>query len=333
MKKSEQWPSQESAWFGGPGISFCTVFFVLLTGVGMSFLRADESDTKMAVVGYLPEYRVDQVSSEALKPLTDLVYFGLNLPEDGRLQDTVVAPGVLKKLNEIKKTADCRLLVSVGGWGRSAGFPTLAANEKLRREFVKDLFAYCRKNGFAGVDLDWEHPASAKELAAYQLLLINTKKIFGPAGLLVTVAQAGWQDLGEAAYQAVDRVHLMSYDHDYPHATFAKSTKDVERLLDWGCPPSKIAMGVPFYGRNRERGALSYRDLVKDKTPDPDLDELDGYAFNGRSTMLRKVAYVRKKRLAGLMIWEVGHDDGRKEISLLQTITRAIDEKPIANPQ
>ena len=37
------------------------------------------------VAGYLPEYRVAGVSPERLAPITDLIYFGLTPPADGRL--------------------------------------------------------------------------------------------------------------------------------------------------------------------------------------------------------------------------------------------------------
>ena len=294
---------------------------------------ADDGQGQFVVAAYLPHYRVAQVAPESLKPLTDLIYFGLTPPAGGRLAETPVAPTVLKKLQEIKRVTGCRLLLCVGGWNRSEGFATLAFRENLRKQLVAELLAFCRNNKFDGIDFDWEHPKGLEELAAYQALLANARKSFGPPGLLVTVAQASWQNLGKPAYNTVDRVHLMSYDHDYPQATLEKTSKDVERLIGWGCPPGKVAMGLPFYGRNKARESHPYRQLVANRRPTPNRDEINGYAFNGPSTLARKIRHARQRKLAGIMIWEAGQDDPREEFSLLKVIGRQAGKGSPASPR
>ena len=277
-------------------------------------------EPQFAVVGYLPEYRVESIDAERLRAVTDLVYFGLVPSADGELPSPPVKPDVLRKLHEFKRAADCRLLICVGGAGRSAGFARLATNDAARRRFINSLLAACRSHGFDGVDYDWEHPQDAAETAAYVRLLAETRAAFQKPQLLVTVAQAAWQDLGKPAYAAVDRVHLMSYDHDFPQATLEKSKADVDRLIRWGCPPEKIVLGVPFYGRNRRRRARTYRELISTRRPAADLDQLDGYAFNGRTTIQAKIDLALDRRLGGLMIWELGQDAVNKEQSLLRAI-------------
>ena len=294
---------------------------------------ADDRQDQFVVAGYLPHYRVAQVAPESLKPLTDLIYFGLTPPAGGRLAEAPVAPAILEKLQEIKRITGCRLLICVGGWNRSEGFSRVASKASLRKQLVLDLLSFCRNNRFDGIDFDWEHPQGPEELAAYQALLASTRKSFGPAGLLVTVAQASWQNLGKPAYNTVDRVHLMSYDHDYPQATLEKSRKDVTRLISWGCPPDKVTLGLPFYGRNKARESHTYRQLVANRRPPPDRDEINGYAFNGPATILQKIRHVRQRKLAGIMIWEAGQDDPRKEFSLLGTIGRQFGGGSPASPR
>ena len=280
--------------------------------------------TPFAVIGYLPEYRIAAVSAQYCTPITDLIYFGLTPPADGKLPDTPIPPATLQKLHQIKRAAKCRLLVSIGGWNRSAGFPSLATDDTVRQRFVAELLTYCRNNSFDGVDYDWEHPKDKIELKAYQQLLADTKAAFGPEQLLVTVAQAEWQDLGPAVYSTVDRVHLMSYDHDFPQATFDKAKTDLERLLGWGCPAPKIALGLPFYGRDKTREAQTYSALVAGRPPDPNADIIDGFSFNNKATMAKKVNLALKQNLAGVMIWELGQDAAAKEASLLTAITDQI---------
>jgi chitinase len=310
----------------------------LIIGASFHFTSSIHADTgkeqdQFVVAGYLPHYRVTTATPESLKPLTDLIYFGLTPPAGGRLDKEPVSPAILQKLQEIKRLNGCRLLLCVGGWNRSEGFSKVTLREGARKQLVKELLAFCRENGFDGVDFDWEHPRGAQELASYQALLTDARESFNPAGLLVTVAQASWQDLGARAYRAVDRIHLMSYDHDYPQATFEKSLTDVERVIQWGCPPHKVTLGVPFYGRSKRREARSYRKLMASHLSPPSNDEINGYAFNGSSTIMQKVRHARQKKLAGIMIWETGQDDPREEFSLLKAIGRQSGRESSAGPR
>jgi len=292
----------------------------------LTSVNADE--TNFAVVGYLPEYRIASVAAAEIAPVTDLVFFGLEPPADGRLPVSPVDPTVLRKLHEIKRVAECRLLICIGGWNRSEGFPALAENADARQRFIAGLVEYCQNSDFDGVDYDWEHPKDAKQLRNYTRLLSDTRDAFRDQKLLVTIAQAGWQNLGEAAYKAVDRVHLMSYDHEFPHATFVKSKADVERLVGWRCPTAKIALGLPFYGRNHKNKARGYSELVGHNAHDPKVDRIDGFAFNGQATIIRKVQFATKHKLAGVMIWELGQDASPKDASLLRTIHSQLQSKP-----
>ena len=276
------------------------------------------------IVGYLPEYRIDDVEAEQLKPLTDVIYFGLTPPTNVQEFSPVISEAALTKLKEIKREADCRLLVCVGGWNRSDNFAALAANPRSRRTFISRLTKFCNENDFDGVDFDWEHPKNAEEIRNYARLLQESRAAFRKSKLLVTVAQAGWQDLGKAAYTAVNRVHLMAYDHRYPQASLQATTADVDRILKNGCPQQKVVLGVPFYGRNVDGAARTYRDLSAANSKAPEKDVIDGFAFNGPRTISKKVELVSRRNLAGVMIWEVGQDSPATATSLLSIIAREI---------
>ena len=308
-------------------LSFPIITTVAITMWMPTDVRAGEQ--AFAVVGYLPEYRVDGCTPEQVARITDLIYFGIDPSRDGQVSANPVKASVLKKLKELQSVAECRLLICVGGWGRSSGFSALANNEAARNRFIATMLKYCHSNGFDGIDYDWEHPQNAKELADYGELLSDTRTVFRKSGLLVTVAQAGWQNLGKRSYDAVNRVHLMSYDHEFPQATFSKSEADVDRLIDWGCPAEKIALGLPFYGRNKQRETRTYAELVGDRVTATG-DTIDGFALNGKRTITRKVNLAMKRNLSGVMIWELGQDTTRKESSLLTTINRHIQ---LRNPR
>ena len=61
--------------------------------------------------------------------------------------------------------------------------------------------------------------------------------------------------------------------------------------------------------------------LVRGKAVDGKVDLIDGYAFNGRGTIADKLAYTKKHKLAGVMIWEIGQDSSDPESSLLKVIS------------
>lgn len=298
---------------------------VILIMSGSSSVLANRS---LMVVGYLPHYRIDSVSADRLSGLTDLIYFGLEPSKDGSLPEQPIETKALEKIRSLQKELGCRVLLSVGGWGRSEHFSALASDAASRKRFVEELRAYCQSHHFRGVDFDWEHPRNKEEISSFATLLAETRAVFEPNGLLVTIAQASWQDLGLDVYRMVDRVHLMSYDHDFPQATMKKSIDDVERLLGFGCPPDKIVFGIPFYGRNKARDARTYHELMLNREVNPSTDVIEGYAFNGRETIAEKVRFAIESELAGIMIWEIGQDSPQPQISLFRAIVEQM-EQPI----
>lgn len=275
---------------------------------------------KISVVGYLPDYRISGIHAKQVKGVTDLIYFGIQPQANGQIPQGVIKTGVIKKLKSLQKEANCNLLICVGGWGRSEHFPALTADPASRKRLIANMLRFCIQHGFNGVDYDWEHPKNEKQMSNYQALVIETAAAFRPKKLQVTIAQASWQNIGLKAYQALDRVHLMSYDHPFPQSSYEKSSKDVEQLIQWGCPARKISLGIPFYGQNKARESRSYSDLMNGTKLAPHVDVIDGFAFNGKATITRKIQLVQSKKLSGLMIWELSHDATEKSHSLLQHI-------------
>ncbi|MFT4549385.1 MAG: chitinase [Verrucomicrobiales bacterium] len=306
---------------------------LLLTTLGiLAFAPICNSAERPAfeVIGYLPAYRIGTVTQAQASCLGQLIYFGIKPPADGALPEEIVPATTIARLKALKQKSKCTLSICVGGWGRSEGFAPMAKSPEARKRFITGMLEFCKEHGVTGIDYDWEHPRDAAELGDYSKLLIESASAFHEVGLQVTVAQAGWQDLGAEAYKAIDRVHLMAYDHDFPQATLDKSSADVKRLVDWGCPPAKIALGLPFYGRNQARQSRTYDELVQGKAVDAKLDLIDGYAFNGRGTLVEKLVYTKKQELAGVMIWEIGQDSSDPDHSLMKVIS---DFKEITAPE
>ena len=280
------------------------------------------------VVGYLPEYRVATLDPAALSGVTDCVFFSLEPTPDGGLDTARLTPAVLARLQALRRHARCRFWVTVGGWDRSAGFAPLAADVGKRQKFARALTAFCLSHGFAGADFDWEHPADAKQAADYSALLVDTHAAFAPRGLRLSVTVAPWQALDKQAIDAVDEVHLMSYDHPGRHSTLAQAQADTEAMLALGVPAFKLCLGIPFYGRGISDGSktLAYADVVTQFHPKPSNDEAGGLSFNGPDTVRAKVRYAVEKHLGGVMVWELGQD-APGAASLLKAMDGEVKER------
>ncbi len=274
---------------------------------------------EFVIVGYLPEYR--PLDPEWGRYLTDIIYFSAGLRPDGELDTGRLSKQTLAALRDMRTTYGTRVFVALGGWERSQHFATIALDPTLRERFAQTLTTYCLDNQLDGVDLDWEFPQNEQENQAYVALLAAIHRAFAPHGLRVSVALAGWQDLGPELFEAIDRIHVMSYDHQGRHATMAQAIADIEAWTARGAPPEKLVLGVPFYGREIDNPALalSYAQIVSRYHPAPEVDEVEGIYFNGIATIRQKTRYAQDQQLGGIMIWELGQDT-RNETSLLRAI-------------
>ena len=273
------------------------------------------------LVAYVPDYRMGSLDIELASGVTDLIWFSLEVARDGGLNADRLNPSYLETLAAIKRIHNVRLLVAIGGWGRSDGFAGVVTRPDARGQLVTNLHSFCRAHGFDGVDFDWEYPVTELQRRAYADLLIETKRSLGRDNLLVTIAQNPSQDLDPRAYDVVDRVHLMSYDNAGEHATLEQMKKDVLVMLDQGIPREKLCIGIPFYGRQiaQPHAAMTYREIVNYYNPGPQTDRVAGIYFNGPATVRTKAKYAMEQNLAGVMVWELGQDAGG-EASLMRVI-------------
>ncbi len=311
-----------------------------------------EKRRALAVVAYVPEYRTGIDWDFVAERATDLVLFSVEPLPDGDVKpyfpiDDEGADSALIQAHRARNASrgmahlppaatdgGVRLLLCVGGGGRSESFAAVAANPKTRAALVANLLHIVRTKQLQGVDFDWEVPMSRKQQADYALLLADAAAAFHAHNpqLLVTVAIHAWQDLGAASYAAVDRVHLMSYDAQGGngkdgHATYAQAKTDAKRLASYGCPMSKIALGLPFYGRGISNPSLvlTYGDLVSkvgaDLDPTSDvLGKDSAIGFNNVLTVQKKTKWALTHGLAGIMVWEVGQDTTDVATSLMEAI-------------
>lgn len=307
-----------------------TIGLSMLLGLAVSAGAAEPAET-FEYVAYLPEYRFDDFDAARLEGITDLVAFSIEPRKSGELATSRIKPERLAKLQKACADAGTRLSIAVGGWERSDAFPQMAADARSRARFVAALTDYCLKHKLAGADFDWEHPHDAAEEQNYALLITETQRAFRPHKLLLSAALAGWQNLPAEGFSALDRIHLMAYDHDNPrHATLALAESDVTALLARpGVQPGQICLGIPCYGRktqNRNQ-VETYAKILQEHRPAPEQDEVSGWYFNGPATVAAKARFAQTQQLRGVMFWELGQD-APGEAALVRAARRATSAKP-----
>ena len=235
---------------------------------------------------------------------------------------------------------------------KDEGFSVLAKSDEMRKAFAKDCKDYCIKYGLDGIDLDWEFPglswgSQAKDVEVdvqnHVLLMKQLRETLGNEYLLTyagycmdkKAVSGGHRYIDiKALDPIVDYVNIMTYDLDAdgaPHNAMVCNWAywDIARTytayMAAGATPSKLVLGIPFYGRvsfSGSNSALSYKTIKKLGTgytiENWDADAGVPYVtYNGKKhcyydnprSIELKTNWALGKKFYGLMYWENDLDD------------------------
>lgn len=273
-----------------------------------------------SIIGYFPDYR--ELNPAWAKNLTDIIYFSAEPRVDGSLDVSRLTDENWQSLQQMKTEHAIRLHLSIGGWERGTDdFAAMTSDLSTRQVFISNLLNYLLARNLDGADFDWEFPQDPEEFANYIALLTEIKSSFSEHGLLVSVALPAEASFPLAGFAVADRIHIMAYDHPERHSTYEQAVQDFQIFLDAGIPPEKLILGMPFYARAVDDfdKEASYADIVGHYQPAPDVDEIDGWYFNGVTTIQQKTCFAKNQHAGGVMFWELGQDM-MDETSLLQAI-------------
>jgi chitinase len=288
-----------------------------------------------------------------------------------------------------KQNPSLSVLISVGGWLGSGGFSDVALTAQSRQAFIDSAIELVKTYDLDGIDVDWEYPGLAgagnrfrsDDGHNFTLLLRELRdQLTRQSGamhhrLYLTIAAGAFDDYlahtdMAKVGQYVDSVNLMTYDYYEAgadaitgnHAPLFTNPADpkgesaneaVKAFEAAGVPPSKIILGVPFYGRMWGQVANVNHGLFQPGKPVP-----NGYAgynvihetmlnhgytrywdatskvpwlyseekqifvsYEDSESLAIKCDYVRTHKLGGVMFWSYFNDSSGE---LLSTLNRAL---------
>ena len=282
----------------------------------------------------------------------------------------------LRKLSELKKiNPDLKILISIGGWTWSKNFSDAVLTDTSTQNFASSAVAIVSKYNLDGIDIDWEYPGMMGDSNVYRpedkqhytLLFKDLRQNLDSLNQIthmkyyVTTAVGSWQAYidhteMEKVQQYADYINIMSYDYadgsdsiSGHHTNLYISSSDsnqwsahrsIQAFIAAGVPPSKIVMGIAFYGKGWQMASADnnglYRKTVKpargggftylkDSVVDKngykqywDAIARAPYLFNAENNIFisyddersvkEKCKYVNKYHLAGAMFWEYSSD-------------------------
>ncbi|KAF7990200.1 hypothetical protein HCN44_000005 [Aphidius gifuensis] len=305
---------------------------------------------------------------------THVIYAFVDLTGDSGITAPARGADGLDKLRNLKNSnPNVNIMVAVGGWSEaSTKFSPLASNAASRGQFVQNVINFMNEWNLDGLDIDWEYPtqrdgSTPEDVDNYVALVRDLKEGFSTQQKNYQLSAAVSAGIGTAsqAYrineisQYLDFINLMAYDF---HGSWESQTgmhsglygndqltvdAAVSYWLDQGCPPDKLVVGVPLYGKSwtladpnnngvgapasgagdpgefsQAAGSLCYYEIcqkISNEGWNLQLDDTSKtpYAFNGNQwvsfdnvqSINEKVQYIKNRQLGGGMVWAIDNDD------------------------
>jgi chitinase len=279
---------------------------------------------------------------------------------------------------DLAHNAGVKIVISIGGWSESDLFPSIASDAQKRQTFASECARLSAFYNLDGIDIDWEYPGYAEHkgtpadkqnftflLRGIRDSLSGLSKQTGKNYLLTGAFGAGGDHFDNIEWENIaplmDAINLMTYDFygtwasetGHHAALFAASEKDKRANADvygklliekYMVPPSKINIGVAFYGLSfKTKGdpalyapSLKKRDeetfkngenyheidsILKtntftehwdDKAQAPFLTGNGGLntfvSYENARSVSAKAQYVLDKNLRGVIVWELTGD-------------------------
>lgn len=241
------------------------LFFMLL------FFLFQISYAEPFLIAYYPDWLMNTTTVQEIRfdGITHIIQSFAWPNSAGELvyNNSILSPELIEEAHE----NDVYVMIALGGWGQSESFSSVCADSGKRADFIDNIMDFCSQNGFDGVDIDWEHPATPEDKNNLTLFVQELREKMDETDkkyfLSIAIISGSW---GASKYDYtklkdnLDWFGAMSYDFHgnwvshighcsplYPSPANdpeGSVSTSMNYLKSKGIPPEKIVMGVPFYG-------------------------------------------------------------------------------------
>ena len=294
------------------------------------------ADSSFKVVGYLGGGNFQQIDSLELNRLTYLnLAFG-NPDKDGNLlfDDNFDITPVVKKGHD----AGLKVFISLGGGGKpdTAIWKSVLLPEN-KSAFVKKLMDYVEKNNLDGVDVDIEGNLLPTIRESYNPFVVELREALHSKGKGITAALGATyihESVTQVALNSYDFINVMVYDKTGiwrpnvigPHSPYSFAEEAIQFwTVEKKIPAARITLGLPFYGFDFTPPAryIDYKEIIDGKPLLAYQDSAGMRYYNGIPMIVKKTG-LAKKKLGGVMIWELASDAHGGDLSLLRALDQTI---------
>lgn len=305
------------------------------------------SAAEFDVFGYMPLSLVSSFAqmNDTFPLLSHVILHSLDVSSSGNVlvQDRLPAPDSNDWANVIGASNHhkTKLLVSIGGAGRQAGFGKAIEEDVSRAKLVDSICEFCESWSLDGVDFDISIPGEEDHQTNLVYFFESLQARLHAKQRMVTLAvhPGPLKHLASGILNHADHVHLMAYDNwcEFPptahppckHSEYEYARDVIRQFINvQHVKRDLMTLGVPLYGRHVHSGqAMSFAEIAQRHPNDLNLDEAGGYSFNGRDTIHKKIQLAFSYRLGGVMLWELGQDAPvNNPHALLPIVRKAVDD-------
>lgn len=255
----------------------------------LDFNLTPEGKCARRIIGYVPSSSQAPFEAGHAIHYTNLIYSFVRMDESGNLHppnDTLSAQRILELFTarKVMRSKGLELLISfsIGGWSGSQHMSDVLSDQSKRSNLVRNIADFVDGYHFDGVDIDWEYPVTGgastgklEDRANYVALVEELRSALKPKKLISIAAGAGVDAMDSfdvrELIKHVDWIGVMGYDYfgawDSEMGAYVGPNSPLyngapvgysDRLnAEWAIKqyvcnsgdPSKIVLGVPFYGR------------------------------------------------------------------------------------
>ncbi len=243
--------------------------FILATAILLSTATLTFARSPAWVIGYY-DPNFPQLCAPKDLPFSKLsmAVANISLGQDGKLKVDEDARGLISSFPPLARARGCRSILGIFG---NDAFHDQVSNPEKRRKLVGEIVSLVRKNGYDGVDMDWERPKDESDKKNFVIFSRELRKALPSPRYILTfdMTPSPFWDLPVLA-GIYDFIQYMGYDlhgnwseHAGHNAPLYLDPRDkngdwgesvsvdlaVQRIVRDGAPPEKLILGVPFYGR------------------------------------------------------------------------------------